>query len=311
MKIRKYKSQKSNDLNSKFKSYSALTSAFLLSAGSAQSQIIYTDIDPDTAIVKSLYDIDLDHDGVADFVIQHWTSYGNDHGAELNHGMNLSNGAMAINTQFNAFLPGDYLLNLPAGNPIGPGGPFYSFVQHFNLRFCRQWRQFSYPSIGAPPNITTYKGGFFLDSAGYVGVQFHTYGNTYYGWIECAIDSGLDAVVVKGYAYESTPNLYIVAGAGKPVGIQEQQSDISPAASFYPNPVVDGKTFITIDSKQPADLTIAIINGMGQVLQRENRTLNSGKNIIELNVNAIADGSYFVKLTEGDKIYFRKILVVK
>jgi len=304
--IKKYNSQLNNTISSKLKSYSALTGAFLLSAGAAKSQVVYTDIDPDTLIHNNTFDIDLDNDGIKDFGLYHMTStyYEADRRVEIRPGVDPNNKPMAaIQTFmfFSLYAP----LNLPAGNPIGPGGPFYS-IGFPGQMLTRKWLQ-----QGMGMNFYWTARGPFYDSTGYIGVEFHSNGNTHYGWIECAIDTGVHGVLLTGFAYDATPNHYIIAGAGqeKNIGIQENESLISPAVSFYPNPVTNGKTFIRIEAKKPADLNLEIMNGMGQILQSENRNLSSGKNVVELNVGSLKTGTYFVKLSLGKEIYFRKILV--
>ena len=295
MKLKKYKSQKSDDLSSKLKSYAALTGAFLLSANSVQSQVIYTDFDPDTLFRSAAFDVDFDHDGVKDFGIRHlYSSLYHSKYAMLSQGPNPARVMAVWTTQW--FSPNYYPLNLPAGNPIGPGGPFHNAVGLL-ARF-------------SPSSQGFIRLGLFRDTTAYLGVEFISNGNTYYGWIECAIDSAVDSIKVMGYAYESTPNQYIIAGSGKPIGVQELESAITDLA-IYPNPVRNGKTFISIEAKQISELKLDIINGMGQILQSESRDLHSGKNIIELDVNSISSGTYFVKIIERENVLFRKILISK
>jgi len=306
MKLKKYKGQKNDDLSSKLKSYSALTGAFLLSAGAAQGQVIFTDINPDTLIQNSSFDIDLDNDGIKDFGINHYTTtyYHAERRVNLLPGVDPTNRPMAGLADFEFFslyAP----LNLPAGNPIGPGGPFYSFGLVFGrMLMAKGWMQ-----QGTGLNFNWMERGPFVDSSGYIGVEFHRGGNTYYGWIECAIDTGVHGVVIKGFAYDATPNHYIIGGSGNTIGVPEQESAINSAATFYPNPVSNGKTFIHIEAKHSADLRIEIMNGMGQILRTEERRLNSGKNVIELDVNSLASGNYFVKFTNGENVFFRKVMV--
>jgi len=308
MKLKKYQSQKSNDLNSKLKSYSALTGAFLLSAGAAHSQVIFHDINPDTLIQNNTFDIDFDNDGIKDFGLQHYTStyYQAERRVNLHPGVDPANRPMA--GQFNFMFFSLYApLNLPTGNPIGPGGPFYSFGMANNfMMLAKKWIQ-----QGGQSQFYWTGRGPFLDSTGYIGVEFNSNGNTYYGWIQCAVDTVVTGVLITGYAYDATPNHYIIAGNGNTTSVPEQESAISPASSFYPNPARNGKTFIQIEAKKSADLKLEIINGMGQVLGSEDRKLHSGKNIIELDVKSLTAGTYFVKLMEGERAYFRKIMISK
>lgn len=304
--IKKYKSQRNENISSKLKSYSALTGAFLLSAGATQGQVVFTDIDPDTIIHNNNFDIDFDNDGIKDFVIHHSTSsyYGMDRRVELRPGVDPTNRPMAGLTDFmffDLYAP----LNLPAGNPIGPGGPFYS-LGSFGLgqMLAKKWLQ-----QGMGQNFYWTSRGPFMDSAGYIGVEFHANNNTYYGWIQCYVDTGCHGVLIKGYAYDATPNHYIIAGSNNTTGISDLESLINPTESFYPNPVTNGKTFIRIDAKLAADLKLEVMNGMGQILLTDDRKLSSGKNVVDLDVSALKNGTYFVKLSQGKEIYFRKILV--
>jgi len=308
MKLKKYKSQQNDLLSSKLKSYSALTGAFLLSAGAAQSQVVFTDVNPDSVINNSTFDIDFDHDGVTDLRLQHYTSsyYRSTIRAVLHPGDDPTNRVMATRYDFGFFsiyAP----MNLPTGNPIGPGGPFYSFNVASNWMMLVERRR----QQGIGTQFYWVEAGPFSDSTGYIGVEFHSHGNTYYGWIECILNDNdtLGNVRITGYAYNESPGNYIIAGAGNTIGIQEPESAITPSAFFYPNTTQNGKTFIRIDAKQNSNLKLEDINGMRQVMQSENRSLHSGKNIIELDIKSLAAGTYFVKLTEGEKAYFRKIIV--
>jgi len=312
MKLTKYKSQKNNDLTSMLKSYSALTGAFLLSAGAVQGQVVFTDINPDTLLQNNTFDIDFDNDGIREFAIQQYTStyYQAERRVNLLAGVDPANRPMASLANFmfwSAYTP----QNLPAGNPIGPGGPFLNFgviggQGIYGMLMVKKWMQ-----QGMGSNFYWTGRGPFLDSTGYIGVEFNSNGNIYYGWIQCAIDNEVQGITITGYAYDATPGHYIIAGNGNTSSLQEQQSAISPAASFYPNPVRNGKTFIQIEAKHSADLRLEIINGMGQLLQSDTRNLNPGKNVVELDVNNLAAGTYFVKIMEGENSYFRKILINK
>lgn len=71
--------------------------------------------------------------------------------------------------------------------------------------------------------------------------------------------------------------------------------------SFYPNPVTNGKVYIT--SKLNADKQITIFDVLGKkVLQ----TLLTSK---ELNVGSLSPGVYIIKIEEGDATATRKLIV--
>jgi hypothetical protein len=70
---------------------------------------------------------------------------------------------------------------------------------------------------------------------------------------------------------------------------------------FYPNPVSNGKIYIT--SKTALDKEILIFDVLGKkVLQ----TTVSSK---ELNITSIPPGVYIIKITEGDTTTTRKLIV--
>ena len=81
----------------------------------------------------------------------------------------------------------------------------------------------------------------------------------------------------------------------------KSQDNTIEGLSFYPNPVTNGKVYIT--SKLNADKQIAIYDVLGKkVLQ----TLISSK---ELNVASLSPGVYIIKIEEGDDTATRKLIV--
>ncbi len=75
----------------------------------------------------------------------------------------------------------------------------------------------------------------------------------------------------------------------------------SESLGFYPNPVSNGKIYIT--SKTSLDKEILIFDVLGKkVLQT---TISSR----ELNISSIPPGVYIIKITEGDTTATRKLIV--
>lgn len=71
--------------------------------------------------------------------------------------------------------------------------------------------------------------------------------------------------------------------------------------SFYPNPVSNGKIYITSKSTLDKDITIFDVLGK-KVLQI---TLNAK----ELNIATLSPGVYIIKIHEGDATATRKLIV--
>ncbi|HNP33579.1 MAG TPA: T9SS type A sorting domain-containing protein [Flavobacterium sp.] len=77
----------------------------------------------------------------------------------------------------------------------------------------------------------------------------------------------------------------------------KQQGDLG----FYPNPVSNGKIYIT--SKTSLDKDVLIFDVLGKkVLQT---TISSR----ELNIASIPPGVYIIKITEGDTTATRKLII--
>lgn len=82
---------------------------------------------------------------------------------------------------------------------------------------------------------------------------------------------------------------------------QESKSQTNDVLGFYPNPVSNGKIYIT--SKTALEKEILIFDVLGKkVLQ----TTTSSK---ELNITTIPPGVYIIKISEGDSTATRKLIV--
>lgn len=94
-------------------------------------------------------------------------------------------------------------------------------------------------------------------------------------------------------------SLGISAQDNKPSKMQETSIE---GLTFYPNPVSNGKIYIS--SKSGADKDITIFDVLGKkVLQT---TLNNAK---ELNIASISPGIYIIKFREGEATETRKLIV--
>lgn len=89
------------------------------------------------------------------------------------------------------------------------------------------------------------------------------------------------------------------------VGINEQ--DPTFGLSVYPNPT-NGVFKLTINSAENhANVGVQIVNAAGQVVYTNALNINSGLNATEIDLNALADGIYVVKVMVNEKIYITKV----
>jgi len=64
-------------------------------------------------------------------------------------------------------------------------------------------------TIGSPVLFT---GPFAGLVSGYIGLEFYTDGQAYYGWVDAGAPASINGGWVYNYAYETTPNIPILAG---------------------------------------------------------------------------------------------------
>lgn len=80
-----------------------------------------------------------------------------------------------------------------------------------------------------------------------------------------------------------------------------QESSSIEGLSLYPNPVSNGKVFIT--SKNDSDKDIIIFDVLGK------KVLQTSIGSRELNVSNLTPGVYIIKINEGDSTATRKLIV--
>jgi len=103
-------------------------------------------------------------------------------------------------------------------------------------------------------------------------------------------------IMAKNYIYTILFFCLFSLGAFAQDGKQQGET-----LGFYPNPVSNGKIYIT--SKTTLDKEVLIFDVLGKkVLQT---TISSR----ELNISTIPPGVYIIKITEGDTTTTRKLIV--
>ncbi|MES2573901.1 MAG: T9SS type A sorting domain-containing protein [Bacteroidota bacterium] len=80
-----------------------------------------------------------------------------------------------------------------------------------------------------------------------------------------------------------------------------QESTSIEGLSLYPNPVSNGKVFVT--SKNDSDKEIIIFDVLGK------KVLQTNISSRELNVSNLSPGVYIIKINEGEATATRKLIV--
>lgn len=79
------------------------------------------------------------------------------------------------------------------------------------------------------------------------------------------------------------------------------QENTIEGLNFYPNPVTNGKVYIT--TKFNEDKLITIFDVLGK------RVLQTSLSSKELNVSSLTPGVYIIKIEEGDATATRKLII--
>lgn len=91
-----------------------------------------------------------------------------------------------------------------------------------------------------------------------------------------------------------------------PVGIN--QPEINSELTIYPTPA-DQELHIRIFSPKPSDQEIFVLDLLGKTVIREQVTLKTGYNELQLNISDLREGVYLLKLSGSDGVLTRKIFI--
>ncbi|MCK7590314.1 T9SS type A sorting domain-containing protein [Subsaxibacter sp. CAU 1640] len=185
----------SENLSERLVKYGAFSAA-ILGAANASGQIVYTDIaDITVDATNPRAAIDIDVDGTGDYLFGSRTTAPNFvfmFPASASTAASYNSNAMVGFASSGFYYPS----NLAAGDPINnTNGIFSSARGDFNYNAC------------------AYPGSQFCDGMdGYVGLHFKIGANTHYGWVRVQVAANASNVIIKDFAYNTTPGQSINAG---------------------------------------------------------------------------------------------------
>ncbi|WP_396177471.1 T9SS type A sorting domain-containing protein [Flavobacterium sp.] len=96
---------------------------------------------------------------------------------------------------------------------------------------------------------------------------------------------------------------FFVAFSGNAQEPKSSSSQTIENLNFYPNPVTNGKIYIT--SKNTTSKEISIYDVLGKLVLQTTLNVNSK----EVNVGTLNSGVYIIKIKEGDATATRKLIV--
>lgn len=160
------------------------------------AKVVYTPVNQVIG-ANGVYNLDLNHDGTVDFLIQQW-NYGN---------WASNNQLLADAAVGNGVLGKRYFASvLAAGASIGPNQHFVAGESNGEVMLS-----VTHFTTGG----TSYVHGSWANVRNrYLGVQFKINGETHYGWARLSVQrqSFHFTATLSGYAYETIPNTAIKAG---------------------------------------------------------------------------------------------------
>lgn len=218
----------SKELAKKIAGYSVLAKSVLLCSDQAVAQTLYTDVNPDTLINNSFFNLDLNNDGVVDFKLQHFIE-------TIIPAPNAfsSFDVATIQPQEPGNLMGAAIIGGAACLNSGPMPlPFDSPVNgHMNFNDNSLLRYQLH--IEAPQGYSnSFTLGCFWDTDDqYIGLKVIKNGDTYYGWarVQLGVTPGTNDILLKDYAIKLTPNGGIHTGVipGCPMPTNPSESDLT------------------------------------------------------------------------------------
>jgi hypothetical protein len=212
-------------------------------AQSADAKIVYTK----THVVigtNHIYDLDLNHDGIADFKIDNHSFFTDTIVATLS----------AVPAQAN---------NAVVGRQLQIGSPYYAYALTRGVAidpkqpFAGGWMAWSDGANRA--------GRWVNVRSRYLGLKFRVKGKIHYGWARLNVTVGNSRIsaTLTGYAFETIPNKPIIAGATK--GTDESNVERPDAALITPVP----------DTPQPATLGTLALGAPGLSIWRREESVGA------------------------------------
>ena len=91
-------------------------------------------------------------------------------------------------------------------------------------------------------------------------------------------------------------------------GLNELTQDLNSTIKIYPNPSNDGVVFL--DTKKVNFTKIEVVNILGSTIATVNKEATLNENI-RLDLNTLPAGTYFVRVTDGSKVYSERFFITK
>ncbi len=106
--------------------------------------------------------------------------------------------------------------------------------------------------------------------------------------------------VSSSYSYPLYINRAVAAGI-------QTIYDESSIVNIYPNPV-NNIAFVNIDANQSSEAQITIVSITGQLISTQQVSLNTGKNVVNINTSSLEKGMNILKLTQNKQTIVQRFI---
>lgn len=289
--------------------YAFIVTAMMFSA-SANAQIVYTDVIPDSTIstmnciVKRTpcsenYNLDLNNDANNDFILTAFYYHSAQKGSDTYSNVTASplNGNAVKDTLINSAY-----VSIPLQ---------FNTVIDSNLLLQQSWQTSGSQSLKnvfyVDGNLSDTVWGLW-DSLSdyYLGLRLLQSGQTYYGWVRLRVDvtSSYASLIVKDYAYNSISDQPILAGQTTTTRVIE--NSFASSIHLFPNPA-DKHLTIGLGSKN-SKVQVTIVDITGKTIYA---ITVSETQKIEVDTKDFAAGVYLVQVQAANFNVTKKLVVYK
>mgnify|MGYP003878921083 CR=1 FL=1 len=276
---------KKNELKMKLGLYSMASGAMALMTTNADAQVTYTDITPDGTLttIGGTYMIDLNGDSNDDFYLD-FADWNGGNGALYIKPVNATgNGIVGI-----ADLPFTYRAGaLAAGATISNTAPSPNIWVGSAMMAVK----------GAGSNY----GPFANATDKYIGLRLKSGADYYYGWVRVSVSIGAPSITIKDMAFDATLNTSI-ATAQTTATLSQKVLDLNSKVAVNVNDLNE----VNVTNNSESSVTAELVTLTGEVVGT--KEISSGS-MVNFTNQKLASGMAFVKLTMGDVIATKKVII--
>jgi hypothetical protein len=294
------------------KEYGKMVAVFLSVTKVIKGQVVYTDIDPDVILQDNdsgfsleTFGIDMDEDGLEDFVFINFTN---------SDAWYIGESAFMIERiwagAWDTFVNGiaaksTYII------PYDTYYEYYPYAFEKSVLINQSWnfegngyQRMAHRAIKHLASFTFYiTGGYWFPEKEdhYLGIRFKdTEDNMHYGWIRCTVQDTGRTLIIKDYAYEQQPDHPIFAGdTVSYVPVQEHENSATISVYSFENKVI-----INTSENVGNEMLISVFDSTGKKI----RKVKSNQQHTEITLN-VPQGIYAVEVTSEGNTFVRKVFL--